>query len=91
MEELGAFQGIILCGHTEWIKTRILMAGIVDSSPVLVLMVRQQTISDQILPLCNLSCIWSDNMTGHESKLSCSWPQPISYCIHHSHSEVAHS
>ena len=25
------------------------------------------TISNQISPLCNLSCIWSDNMTGHES------------------------
>ena len=26
-----------------------------------------QTMSDQISPLCNLSSIWSDNMTGHES------------------------
>ena len=26
-----------------------------------------RTISNQISPLCNLSCIWFDNMTGHES------------------------
>ena len=32
MEELGALGDIILEGHIEWIKTRNLMAGIVDSS-----------------------------------------------------------
>ena len=34
---------------------------------VLAITVGHRTISDQISPLCNPSCIWSDNMAEHES------------------------